>query len=493
MKLRLIWILLLAVTLIWGCKTDKTPTSVLDDTDAPTISDIADQNTDENTPTGSIAFTVNDINTDPSTLTLWGSSNNQVLIPDGNITFGGSGTDRTVVITPTQDQTGSAMITITVSDGDLTANDTFVLTVVDTDPHGEEQLLAEFKADEGSGVVKVMSRNVYIGTDVDLVLEAEDLEAVPLLVQIAYQMLQSTDFSSRAVALAEEISKTRPHLIGLQEMSKFYIQSPGDMADGGMTPATDLFLDFFEILMEAIEAKELDYEYEVAAVVKNANVELPMFTGVDDMGNYTFDDIRIEDHDVILVRSDVNYSNPVAVNYDSMLVVDPSIGLVIPRGYVAVNAQIGQTSVVFANTHLEAAYDREDLRMAQVSQLLDAFKNELLPVIIVGDFNSQATTGTTYQFVISEGYNDVWIDNTLTYNANGYTFGHSSNLTNSEPLLFERIDFIFAGPQGNPVVGEGFVLGDEKRDMTTSGLWPSDHAGVVTKLTYSVPAKLASN
>jgi endonuclease/exonuclease/phosphatase family metal-dependent hydrolase len=390
MNLRLIWILLLAVTLIWGCKTDKTPTSVLDG----------------------------------------------------------------------------------------------------TDPNGEEQLLAEFKADEGSGVVKVMSRNVYIGTDVDLVLEAEDIESVPMLVQIAYQLLQSTDFSSRAVALAEEISKTRPHLIGLQEMSKFYIQSPGDMAYGGMTPATDLFLDFFEILMEAIEAKGLDYK--MAAVVKNSNVELPMITGADSLGNYTFDDIRIEDHDVILVRSDVNYSNPVAVNYDSMLVVDPSIGLVIPRGYVKVNAQVGQISLVFANTHIEAAPDI-DLRMAQVTQLLDAFNDETLPVIIVGDFNSQATTGTTYQFVISEGYNDVWIDNTLTYNANGYTFGHSSNLKNSEPSLFERIDFIFAGPQGNPVVGEGFVLGDEKRDMTTSGLWPSDHAGVVTKLTYSVAAKLASN
>ncbi len=392
MNLRLIWILLLAVTLIWGCKTDKTPFSAVDD----------------------------------------------------------------------------------------------------SDPHGEEQLLAEFKADEGAGVVKVMSRNVYIGTDVDLVLEAEDINSVPMLVQIAYQLLQSTDFSSRAVALAEEISKTRPHLIGLQEMSKFYIQSPGDMADGGMTPATDLFLDFFEILMEAIEAKGLNYE--MAAVVKNANVELPMFTGADSLGNYTFDDIRIEDHDVILVRSDVNYSNPVAVNYDSMLVVDPSIGLVIPRGYVKVNAQVGQTSLVFANTHIEAAPDI-DLRMAQVTQLLDVFNDETLPVIIVGDFNSRATTGTTYNHVLYEGYTDTWIDNPLIYNTNGYTFGHQSHLRNEGPEGFmdRRIDFVFAGPQGNPTIGEGFVLGDEKRDKTASGLWPSDHAGVVTKLTYSVAAKLASN
>ena len=42
----------------------------------------------------------------------------------------------------------------------------------DPDPHGEEELLKAFKDSEGAGIVKVMSRNVYIGTDVDIVLEA---------------------------------------------------------------------------------------------------------------------------------------------------------------------------------------------------------------------------------------------------------------------------------------------------------------------------------
>jgi endonuclease/exonuclease/phosphatase family metal-dependent hydrolase len=354
----------------------------------------------------------------------------------------------------------------------------------DTDPNGEEELLNVFKDSEGEGIVKVMSRNVYIGTDVDIVLAAPTPETIPLLVAGAYQLLLSTDFPSRAEALATEIGKTLPHLVGLQEMSKFYIQSPGDVAYHGTDPATEKFLDFFEVLMNALEAKNLPFDYEIVATIENADVELPMFIKFEGDSLY-LDDVRIKDHDVILARSDVITSNPVAVTYDSILVVevDAETDISIPRGYVAVNAQIGQTSVVFANTHIESVPDI-DLRLAQVSQLLDAFKSETLPVIIVGDFNSRATTGTSYNHVLSEGYTDTWIMNPLTYNLNGYTFGHQSDLRNDSPNLTGRIDFIFAGPQGDPVIGEGFVLGDEKRDKTSNGLWPSDHAGVVIKLTY---------
>jgi len=360
--------------------------------------------------------------------------------------------------------------------------------IEDPDPNGEEELLKVFKETEGPGIVKIMSRNVYIGTDVDIVLNAPTVETIPVLVAGAFDLLQKTDFPSRAEALVTEIEKTLPHLIGLQEMSKFYRQSPGDIAVGGEIPATNKILDFFEVLMDALQSRGL--EYEIVAEIKNADVELPMFVGLDG-DTPLLDDVRIEDHDVILARSDVVISNPVAFRYDSMFVVEEA-GIAIPRGYVAVTAEIGPTSVVFANTHIEAVPDI-DLRLSQVGQLLDAFKNESLPVILVGDFNSRATTGESYNLVLSEGYTDIWIDNPLTYNVNGYTYGHESDLRNDSPDLRSRIDFIFAGPQGDPVIGEGFVLGDEKRDKTANGLWPSDHAGVVSKLTYTVPAKLASN
>jgi len=96
---------------------------------APTISNIADVTTAQNTATAAIAFTVGDSQTAAGSLTLTGSSSNPTLVPNANIVFGGSGANRTVTITPALNQSGPATITVTVSDGSLTATDTFAVTV----------------------------------------------------------------------------------------------------------------------------------------------------------------------------------------------------------------------------------------------------------------------------------------------------------------------------------------------------------------------------
>ena len=62
-------------------------------------------------------------------LTLSASSSDQGLVPDANIVLGGSGASRTVTVTPASNQSGSATITLTVSDGTASSTDTFVLTV----------------------------------------------------------------------------------------------------------------------------------------------------------------------------------------------------------------------------------------------------------------------------------------------------------------------------------------------------------------------------
>ncbi len=86
---------------------------------APTITAIGPQSTNENTPTSAITFTIGDAFTQPGSLTLSGTSSNTTLVPDANITFGGSGASRNVVITPAAGESGTATITITVSDGSL--------------------------------------------------------------------------------------------------------------------------------------------------------------------------------------------------------------------------------------------------------------------------------------------------------------------------------------------------------------------------------------
>ena len=97
--------------------------------DAPTITAIADQSTAEDTPTSAIAFTVGDVETAAGSLTVTGSSSNPTLVPNGNITFGGSGANRTVTVSPAANQSGTTTITVTVSDGSATTPEAFVLTV----------------------------------------------------------------------------------------------------------------------------------------------------------------------------------------------------------------------------------------------------------------------------------------------------------------------------------------------------------------------------
>src|SRR5438477_13038082 len=95
----------------------------------PVISDIPDQTTAEDNSTGPISFTVGDAESPASSLIVSGTSSNPGLVPNGNIVFGGSGSNRTVTLMPATNQSGSATITVTVSDGALSSNDTFVLTV----------------------------------------------------------------------------------------------------------------------------------------------------------------------------------------------------------------------------------------------------------------------------------------------------------------------------------------------------------------------------
>ncbi len=344
----------------------------------------------------------------------------------------------------------------------------------DPDPNGEEALLEEFRDDEAPGVVKVMSRNVYVGTDVDIILEAENVNEIPILVATAFQILQQTNFAERANTLATEIAKTKPHLVGLQEMSKIMRQTPGDFGDGNPVAASDTIYNYFTIMMNALNAKGLNYR--IASWVQNADVELPMATSLT-----TYDDIRLIDHDVILARNDVEISDPISKSYANFLEVAGIIA--VKRGYAAVTAKIGEDSYRFVSTHLEAV-DDEQLRRSQAEELAADFAGETLPVIVVGDFNTVAPGNTTYQYFASQGYVDTWDHNTLTYNTNGYTFGHQADLRNATPAFGIRIDFIFLKADTAPDWGTGFVLGDELRDRTASGMWPSDHGGVVIKFQY---------
>jgi hypothetical protein len=95
----------------------------------PTITAIPAQYIAQDTVAGPLAFTVNDQESPASSLIVTASSSDQTLVPNGNIALSGSGSNRSVSVTPSAGLTGSATITLTVSDGTDSTNTSFLLTV----------------------------------------------------------------------------------------------------------------------------------------------------------------------------------------------------------------------------------------------------------------------------------------------------------------------------------------------------------------------------
>jgi hypothetical protein len=111
--------------------------TVIDQSDPPTISAIGDQTTTPGTMTGPISFTVEDLDTPVANLVVTAEVSNSAppnLVIPRNITITGTTQNRAIRIRPTGQLTGSATITITVSDGTLTASESFILTVATPAP-----------------------------------------------------------------------------------------------------------------------------------------------------------------------------------------------------------------------------------------------------------------------------------------------------------------------------------------------------------------------
>ncbi len=95
----------------------------------PIISAISNLAIAVNTSTQPIPFTIGDADTPLTNLTVSATSSNQTLVQDAGIVLGGSGTSRTITVTPVTGQVGVATITVSVSDGIATTATSFILTV----------------------------------------------------------------------------------------------------------------------------------------------------------------------------------------------------------------------------------------------------------------------------------------------------------------------------------------------------------------------------
>ncbi len=97
----------------------------------PTITALGNQNINEDGATPALAFTVGDAQTPAASLSVSATSSNPALVPNTGAALapGGSGASRTLTVTPLANQSGTTTITVSVSDGSLSASRSFELTV----------------------------------------------------------------------------------------------------------------------------------------------------------------------------------------------------------------------------------------------------------------------------------------------------------------------------------------------------------------------------
>ena len=173
---------------------------------------------------------------------------------------------------------------------------------------------------------------------------------------------------------------------------------------------------------------------------------------------------------------------------------EPLPPVAIKRGYVAIDALMGSFPVRFVNTHLEV---RElgpfgFLQAAQafeLTQILTAFNSLRVPVIVVGDFNSDPRDPVLagpivppYMQLTAAGFVDAWTRH-RPGNPDGYTCCQEEDLVNRKSVLFERVDLIFSSAEPEKV--KVHLVGAKIPDKKPSGLWPSDHAGVVGRMEFA--------
>ncbi len=362
---------------------------------------------------------------------------------------------------------------------------------------------AQSEAKKKKGVnakVTVMTRNVYLGGNLRPLLDAENLgEAVDLAGDV-YNEVERTNFPERAVPLAKEIRASKADLVGLQEVAHW---QEGPLDGGGPPispigePATETKYDFLDELMSRLGGK-----YKVVAVQEEFAGELP--ANID--GNPGAElDARLTMRDVILQRKGSKVKAKKGTveqdHYDELL--SASIGglpLDVLRGWQSVDAvykkkgkgkkaKTKKYKFRFVNIHLEA-YGGGLLKEAQAIELTKKggpLKTKK-PVVLVGDLNSGlldphgmgdgGTSGTdedqlAFKALKQFGMKDRGAVHTCCY---------GSALDITEDPFDHTVDHVLTNKKARSKRLKAYVTGDDPKEITPSGLWPSDHGGVVSKL-----------
>jgi endonuclease/exonuclease/phosphatase family metal-dependent hydrolase len=332
--------------------------------------------------------------------------------------------------------------------------------------------------------IRIYQQNVYVGTDVDAVIAAGASSSDPAVLFGALigalHTFDATDWTARASRMADEIRRQQPDVISLNEISTVARRG---LSDYGVADNTT---DFLPIFQAALTSRRLDYR--VVGQVRNTDVMIPLsvnpatgeiIAGPDGLPAAF---ASLVDYDVLLARRGVGAGNVTAKNYQAFLPVSLGpIPVAIKRGYVAADLTIfGQTFHV-VSTHPEPRTPVKEIQEAQVTELLAHLSTTALPVVVAGDFNSEPTdpANSPYDQMTRAGFTDMWIAR-VGRPENGATCCHSADLRDAASILDRRLDYVWIKADAERRVGPAVmtVFGNELKERTAPGLWPSDHGGL---------------
>lgn len=322
--------------------------------------------------------------------------------------------------------------------------------------------------------IKIMTHNLFVGADFNPLLAAKTQTEFSQAVTTSYRAIVATKPAERMAAVARKIALLEPDFVGLQEA--------GILRTGTARPATKVEFDFVQILLA--ELSKLKRNYALVAVIQGLDAEAASTLGFN---------VRFTIQNVILARSDhpyckFDFSNFRAQRYLAQHFILTPIGLVTnPSGWVGVDIAVANRRLRFVTTHLAITPNgNTTVPHSQAVEVMWTAGRTNLPTVLVGDFNTTANIGTDPTFVIYRsfvraGYVDTW--SRANPGDSGLTCCQPADLKNSGSLLSIRNDLILVR-NGIRVV-ESQLVGNQQSDRTASGLWPSDHAGLVATLTFT--------
>ncbi len=327
----------------------------------------------------------------------------------------------------------------------------------------------------------LMTQNLYLGTPVGDVFGASTEQELVTAGSQAWATLLASDYPTRAGALADQIVQARPDVVGLQEVTLWRDQTPGDVMTQRSPDATHEALVFLEILLAELD--ERGVPYTAVATATNADVEFPRL----DPGAGLVD-LRLTDRDVIIVRADLadRFTDPDDGRYAAQFSEPFLIGPVTStRSWTSIDYRPDpSTTVRILNTHLEV---RDAVtgtaQQQQGDEFLAVVARSPHPVIALGDFNSPADGSSTPTYRnLTAVLQDAWVSERPT--DPGWTCCQTPPLADPVGREFARIDLVLTSEDWS--VAGVMRTGDRPFRDGPPPLWASDHFGVTAEIV--VPA-----